>query len=82
MVAMNRCTSRWVTLTDLFPENFGIPLDKSNKLVYNTSMLNEKKTLKVNEMIENLKVALIIGSGIVAVVTIAIAGALVLLSTL
>jgi len=50
MVAMNRCTSRWVTLTDLFPENFGIPLDKSNKLVYNTSMLNEKKTLKENEM--------------------------------
>ena len=45
-------------------------------------MLNEKKTLKVNEMIENLKVALIIGSGIAAVVTVAIAGALVLLSTL
>ena len=27
-----------------------IGLDKSNKLVYNTSMLNEKKTLKENEM--------------------------------
>ena len=63
-------------------EKSRIGVDKSNNLVYNTSMLNEKKTLKVNEMIENLKVALIIGSGIAAVVTVAIAGALVLLSTL
>jgi hypothetical protein len=27
-----------------------IGVDKSNKLVYNTSMLNEKKTLKENKM--------------------------------
>ena len=59
-----------------------IGLDKSNKLVYNTSMLNEKKTLKVNEMIENLKVALIIGSGIVAVITCAIVSTWILLGTL
>ena len=43
---------------------------------------NNNNTNKENKMIEKLTVALIIGSGIAAVVTVAIAGALVLLSTL
>jgi hypothetical protein len=45
-------------------------------------MLNEKKTRKENEMIEKLQVALIIGCGIIAVITCAIAGSWLLLNTL
>ena len=56
-----------------------IALDKLADLVYNTDML---KTIRKNEMIENLKAALIIGSGIVAVIACAIGGTLILLNTL
>ncbi len=57
-------------------------LDKSVNVVYNTSMLNEKKLTRRNEMIEKLEIALIIGSGILAVAMCAIGCSWVLLNTL
>ena len=50
-------------------------VDKSNNLVYNVSMLNEKKTLKVNEMKNKIESALIIGTSLVAIGALALWGA-------
>jgi CHASE3 domain sensor protein len=63
-----------------------IGLDKTVNIVYNTSMLNEKKLTRRNEMsermIETIKVTLIIGSGIIGIITCAIGCSWLLLSTL
>jgi nucleoside recognition membrane protein YjiH len=60
-------------------KSFQIGLDKTETTCYNTTM---KNTIRKNEMIEKFTVALIIGSGVLAVVMCAITCAWILANTL
>jgi len=59
-----------------------IGLDKSVNLVYNTSMLNEKKTIKEKKMTERQAEFIICGTFVLVIIAGSIFGAWALLQTL